>query len=94
MNEKEIEKKLFAAVKKLGGIAQKQGPTNHSGKTDRLLIMPKGVTWFVEVKTTGKKLDPLQEVYRDELLKRGHNYAFIDDEKSLNELTKKLENGK
>jgi hypothetical protein len=86
MNEKLLEKKLFKEVKSMGGIGLKITSPNHAGKFDRLLIMPHEIIWFVEVKTTGKKLDPLQEIFKKELDKRSQRNAVIDDLKSLNNL--------
>ena len=94
MKEKALETRLFREVKKMKGIALKLASSYHDGQTDRLLIMPGGITWFVELKTTGKKLKPLQEVFRDELLKRGQRYAFVDSEKSLNSLIAAIESAR
>lgn len=92
MKEKLVEEKLFAGVRKLGGIPLKLTSPNHAGKFDRLLIMPGGSTWFVECKTTGKTLDPLQIVFEKELRKRGHKTRVVDDQKTVNELLAELKN--
>ena len=60
MNEKYIERKLAEAVKKTGGLALKFVSPGLSGVPDRLVLMPKGRACFVELKSPGQKMRPLQ----------------------------------
>ena len=55
MNEKLLEKKLREEVKKLGGLALKFTSSTYTGMPDRIVLMPKGKVYFVELKTTGQK---------------------------------------
>jgi hypothetical protein len=91
VTEKWLQKTLFSEVRKMGGLALKLASPYHNGQTDGLLIMPRGITWFVEVKTPGETLEPLQEVFRDDLLKRGHRYRFIDHSIALQVLINQLQ---
>lgn len=79
MREKTIERKLAAAVKKMGGISPKFVSPGLDGMPDRLVLLPGGRLAFVEVKAPGKKPRPLQMV-RHELLKRlGFAVYVLDD---------------
>ena len=61
MNEKLIERKLREGVKALGGLALKFSSPYHRGVPDRIVLMPGGRMYFVELKTTGKKPTLLQQ---------------------------------
>lgn len=55
-NEKTIDKYLVRKVTELGGECLKYTNQNKSGYPDRLVLLPGGVTAWVELK--GPKLDP------------------------------------
>jgi hypothetical protein len=54
MNEKQVENKLTAAVKKAGGIAPKFVSPGFAGMPDRLILLPDGHIAFAELKAPGK----------------------------------------
>ena len=83
MNEKLIEKKLRERVKKLGGLALKFLCLFFTGMPDRIVLMPGGRIWFVELKTTNKKPKPRQTFVMNLLKKLGFEVIVIDDEKTL-----------
>lgn len=60
MREKTVEQKLVAAVRHMGGIAPKFVSPGLDGVPDRLILLPGGKMGFVECKTPGKQLRPLQ----------------------------------
>ena len=51
------------------------------GIPDRMILLPKGVILFRELKTYGKKLTPLQESRIRVLIKLGFNASGITNEK-------------
>jgi hypothetical protein len=71
MLEKEIEKKLRTAVKQIGGIALKFVSPGMAGVPDRLVLLPSGRIYFVELKRHGEKMRPLQEKRKRQLEKLG-----------------------
>lgn len=83
MNEKLIEKKLRLGVKKRGGIAFKFVSPGTVGVPDRIVLMPNGKQWFVETKSTGKKLSPVQKIVVNRIRELGHNVWVIDDRATL-----------
>jgi VRR-NUC domain len=83
MNEKLIEKKLREGVKKLGGLALKFTSPSFTGVPDRLVLWPTGQADFVELKSTGKKLSPRQQVVFPILEDLGFPVAVIDNAEKL-----------
>ena len=78
MNEKQVENKLTAAVKKAGGIAPKFVSPGFAGMPDRLILLPDGVIAFVELKAPGKRPRPLQEARHRLLRSLGFRVYVID----------------
>jgi Holliday junction resolvase len=60
MSEKQVEQKLREGIKKLGGIAYKFTSPGNVGVPDRIIILPGGEIYFIEVKTEIGKLSKLQ----------------------------------
>ena len=60
MLERDIEKKLVAGVKKLGGRAYKFVSPGNIGVPDRIVIWPDGKIDFVELKTARGQLSKTQ----------------------------------
>ncbi len=85
MNEKIIERKLVEAIRDLGGVALKLLSSLFSGLPDRLVLMPGGRLWFVEVKTTGKKVSIIQANRHRMLRRLGFSVYVIDCMEDLNE---------
>lgn len=61
MLEKELEKKLVAKVKKLGGKAFKFVSPGNAGVPDRLVILPENKIGFAEMKRPGGTTTKLQD---------------------------------
>ena len=73
--EKHIEAYLVKRVKALGGVAYKW--RGHGGATDRIVVLPGGVVWFVEVKTIGGRLSALQKVFAANMARLGQRYCVL-----------------
>lgn len=78
MRETPLEQRLVREVKKIGGLAPKFVSPGTRGVNDRLVILPQGVTIYVEMKAPGKPLEPLQEWWKRKLLERGHRHYKLD----------------
>jgi hypothetical protein len=83
MREKTIEQKLVQAVKSMGGVAPKFTSPGFDGMPDRLILLPHGKTAFIEVKSPGKKLRPLQESRHGLLRRLGFAVYVLDDERQI-----------
>lgn len=62
MTEKNLESKLRAEIKNLGGVAYKFLSPGNSGVPDRIILLPGGKIIFAELKTDEGKLSKLQEL--------------------------------
>ena len=78
MREREVERRLVTAVKKLGGLAPKFKSPGLDGVPDRLVLLPDGRLAFVEVKAPGQKMRPLQLLRKRQLEELGFRVYCID----------------
>ena len=79
MNEKYIERKLTEAVKKVGGLALKFVSPGLNGVPDRIVLLPYGRMAFVEMKSPGEKMRPLQLKRKKQLEGLGFHVFCIDE---------------
>ena len=77
MLEKEIEAYFVKSVKSLGGLAFKFNSLSNRGVSDRIVCLPNGETWFVELKRDGGKLSALQKLFAEDMRKLNQNYACL-----------------
>lgn len=91
MLEKDIEKYLKDAVDNLGGRSYKFISPGQSGVPDRIIFLPDGKIYFVELKTEVGKLSKLQRLQIHRLKKLGHEvkvlYGMEDVKEFINEIT-------
>jgi hypothetical protein len=56
----------------------------HSGVTDRIVLIPTGLIWFVETKKSKKEdLEPLQKSFKKLLGRMGQKHRQVFDDESL-----------
>ncbi len=89
-SEKLIERKLVDAVKAKGGICVKFYSAYQRGVPDRIVLMPQGRVYFVELKSTGKKPTKLQELFIGKLRSLGFIVEVIDTIEKLNEFVNRI----
>lgn len=83
--EKNLERRLIKDVHHRGGYCIKILPFAETGLPDRQCILPGGITVYVELKSGGTGiLEGKQLVWRNRLLKLGHDHWVIFSEKSYN----------
>jgi hypothetical protein len=85
-SEKLLERKIREAVKAAGGWSIKLLSMHVKGLPDRLCLLPRGRLFFVEVKTTGKKLRPAQKVVKKKLEGLGFEVKVIDRSEQINSI--------
>lgn len=71
MKESTIEARLVREVKKRGGLCYKFTSPGSPGVPDRIVILPGGVTVYVELKTEIGRLAKIQKWQIEEMRKRG-----------------------
>lgn len=86
MKEKPVEDHLRDRVKALGGLAIKVMPVSMAGLPDRLVLLPGGRAYFVEVKRPrGGVVSPIQKVVHGKLEKMGHPVALLNTKEGIDE---------
>lgn len=76
--ESKIEARLKWEVENLGGLALKFTSPTMAGVPDRLVLLPKGKIYFVELKAPRKTLRPLQLKRKEQLESLGFKVYVID----------------
>ena len=77
MLEKDIERYFVKSVQSLNGIAFKFNSLSNRGVSDRIVCLPNGETWFVELKQDGGKLSALQKIFAEDMKKLNQRYACL-----------------
>lgn len=90
MRESTIEKYFVAQVKALGGMAYKFTSPAHRGVADRVVCLPDGSTWFVELKAPGGRLSELQKIFQSDMARMRQNYACLWSKDHVDEFIKTL----
>lgn len=88
MLEKTIEAHLVKRIKALGGTAYKFKSTV-AGVSDRIVLLPGGVVWFVELKSPTGKLSPMQHIFAAEMARLGQNYIVLNSKESVDAYVRK-----
>lgn len=83
INEKYLEKKLTEGLHALGVWCEKYTNPFKTGYPDRICIEKTGKVSWVEVKTPGEKLRPLQEERKRELESYGCPVYVVDSDEAL-----------
>lgn len=84
--ENEVEKHLDKCVKARGGVTRKYTSPSHSGVADRLVFIPFGLLWIVEVKTdVGTESGP-QSRERQRMLDLGYRARIVYGKSDVNRL--------
>jgi hypothetical protein len=82
-SEKATEKLLNEEVKKLGGWAIKLSAAFISGLPDRLVLLPGGHLYFVEMKSERKKPSAIQKIIHKKLTGLGFPVSIIDTKEKV-----------
>ena len=82
-SEKTLETRLRKEIEKRGGMALKLSSQLHRGLPDRMVLLPNGVLYFVEMKTTGKRPTHLQTHCHEQLRALHFSVLVIDSTEKL-----------
>ena len=78
MSEKEIEKYLVRKVKLSGGMSYKFVSPGNAGVPDRIVLLPNGAMFFIELKSPKGKVRPIQRNQIDRILAMGQMVYVAD----------------
>ncbi|CAM3744670.1 VRR-NUC domain-containing protein [Cohnella lubricantis] len=93
MRESALERKARLAVESIGGEMPKWVSPGNRGVPDRIVILPRGRTVFVEMKAPGEPLEPLQRKWRKTLLGLGHRHYKIDSVEDIERFIAEVSDG-
>jgi len=74
----------------LGGKAYKWVSPAHIGVADRIVVLPGGVVWFVEVKAAKGRLSPLQKLFAADMARLGQQYTCVWSKEDVDELLQRI----
>lgn len=90
-SEKAIEARLVEEIKTRGGVAVKLTSQFHRGLPDRLVLLPFHTMAFVELKSTGGRVSPLQVAAIEQLRQMHFCVRVISSTQELEELLETLD---
>lgn len=91
MEEQKIERYLKKQVELIGGKSYKFISPGVSGVPDRIVLIPGGHIYFIELKAPGKKLRLLQENRAKELRALGCDVRKIDSKEKVDLFIEEVE---
>lgn len=91
--ERDIERYLTKTVESIGGRSFKFNSLSNRGVSDRIVCLPNGDTWFIELKSPTGRLSALQVVFARDMEKLNQKYACLNSKEAVDrwacDLTKK-----
>ena len=92
MREREVESRLRTLVERAGGRCEKFIPDLDNGMPDRVVMFPRGVIVWVELKKPkGGRLTKLQAVQHERLRRLGQRVEVVWTKEQAEELVLELE---
>ena len=85
MRERLIEQKLRNGVRIKGGLALKFISPGTAGVPDRIVLLPDGKVFFVELKAPGKYMSPKQIKMAGVFARLGHQVRVINSMEDVQE---------
>ena len=83
--ERDIERYLVRRAIEHGGKAYKWVSPGRVGVADRIVLLPGGRVWFVELKTVKGRLSPLQKVFAADMARMGMNYLVLKSKEEVDQ---------
>lgn len=85
MKESKIEAYLKKEITKLNGLCLKWVAPGTRGVPDRIIIMPQGKTYFVEMKQEKGRIDKLQKYVHKQFAARDHHVYVLWSKSEVDE---------
>ena len=85
MLEKDIEQHLDWLVQHNGGKTYKFKSPSQRGVADRIVCLPNGETWFIELKKPGGRLSKLQGLFADDMRYLKQKYVCLWTKEQVDE---------
>ena len=85
MLEKDIEARVCEYARSKGVLAYKFTSPAHRGVADRVVCLPDGQTWFVELKAPGGRLSELQKIFAEDMARMNQRYVCLWSKEQIEE---------
>ena len=85
-SEKVLERKLVKWVKEAKGKCIKLSSQFNTGLPDRMILLPMGIMFYCELKSTGVKPTKMQIIIHEELRALGFRVYVVDNTQGLSEM--------
>ena len=89
--ERDVESYLITCAHRRGWGCEKFDPGHNNGMPDRIILLPHGLCWWVELKTKGGRLRPLQKYTHNILRNMGQRVAVVWTKEQADELVLEIE---
>ena len=86
--EKDVERMLVKGMEKLGGKCYKWVSPNQNGVPDRIVLLPKGVVIFVELKDYKGKISQVQKIQQKIIQNLGFQVYVLNSKERVSEFVK------
>ena len=86
--EKDVEGMLVKGVENLGGKCYKWVSPNQNGVPDRIVLLPKGVVIFVELKDYKGKISQVQKIQQKIIQNLGFQVCVLNSKERVSEFVK------
>lgn len=90
LSENQLEEKLRKKIKELGGIALKFVSPGRAGVPDRIILMPQGKIYFVEMKSPRGEVNPIQKYVFEKFEKLGFKVHILNSDDAIKNFLEKI----
>ena len=91
-SESQLERKFCDKIKHLGGLPLKFVSPGRAGVPDRIVLMPHGKIYFVEMKSSAGQTSIIQEYVFKKFSELGFKVHIINSVESLENFLSKIKN--
>lgn len=89
--EKTLETRLRKGVERMGGLCEKFTSPGRRSVPDRLVTMPGGKVWFVEMKAPGKDATLLQALDHERRRAMGFDVRVLNSREKVDAFLKEIQ---
>ena len=91
-SESQLERKLFERVKKMGGMCLKFVSPGRAGVPDRIILMPCGKIYFVEMKSASGEVNPIQKYVFEKFKNLGFEVKILNSDEKIKNFLQEIYN--
>lgn len=92
IDERDIEGKLVREVQARGGLCLKLDSSTKKGVQDRMLLLPQGRVFFVELKKPDGRVSVLQKIRQTQLKRLGFDTRVVRNTAEVDNLIAEIDN--